>query len=368
VPSKLPSSLSTTSPSAPPGTSPLFFTEKETFIQSLPHSLYFSDANKTNATCVASYLSHYRLNNIDPTLVDRHDIWQSTIDTIEDTYSIIQQHWRTSHKAQGTVVVAHGYLDHSGLYGQLIEWGLRQRYNVLCIDLPGHGLSSGTPASIKHFDTYTDVLEHVLLINQQTLQQPLIAVGQSTGCAIIANALLPKKQQVKPYEKQCEPSATDPHVTSRLFRHAIFLAPLVRSAHWSSLRYLYFLLKPAITSVQRKFVDSSHNPEFNHFLQYHDPLQAKKISLAWLGAMDEWYSTCKKVRAHHNTPLSIIQGTDDMTVDWHYNINALCHIFPNHSVYYVDGAKHHLVNESQDYWKTIEKQLTNIINQRLQTE
>lgn len=351
-------------------TSPLFFAEQQTFIQSLPDSLSFSDAHKTNTSCVASYLSLYRLDAIDPTLIDRHNMWRSTIDTKENTYTIIQQHWSTAHKAQGTIVIVHGYLDHSGLYGRLVEWGLRQRYNVLCIDLPGHGLSSGTAASIKHFDTYTDVLEHILLTNQKTLQQPLIAVGQSTGCAVIANSLLPKRQlkwqQKKSHEKQFEPSITDSHTAHSQFQQVIFLAPLVRSTYWHSLRYLYFLLKPAITSLRRKFVDSSHDPKFNHFLQYDDPLQAKDISLAWLGAMDEWCNTCKEISSnhpstYHNTSVSIIQGTDDTTVDWHYNVNVLSHIFSNSHVYYVDGAKHHLVNESPSYWKTIEEQLTHII-------
>jgi lysophospholipase len=44
--------------------------------------------------------------------------------------------------ATATLLLVHGYYDHTGLYGKLVEYGLSRGFNVLIFDLPGHGLSS----------------------------------------------------------------------------------------------------------------------------------------------------------------------------------------------------------------------------------
>ena len=82
------------------------------------------------------------------------------------------------------------------------------------------------------------------------------------------------------------------------FKHVILLAPLVRSYHWRYLRYLYFALKPFVTSIKRQFVRSSHNDTFHHFIKHNDPLQAKRISLQWLGAMEQWYQTIMQLNSN----------------------------------------------------------------------
>ena len=57
-------------------------------------------------------------------------------------------------QSKGSVVIVHGYLDHTGLYGHLIKQLLERQLTVVCFDLIGHGLSSGEPASIDSFDQY----------------------------------------------------------------------------------------------------------------------------------------------------------------------------------------------------------------------
>jgi alpha-beta hydrolase superfamily lysophospholipase len=52
----------------------------------------------------------------------------------------------------------HGYLEHSGIYQPIIKEILEQGFSVITYDLPGHGLSNGSPASIQNFDHYQQVL------------------------------------------------------------------------------------------------------------------------------------------------------------------------------------------------------------------
>ena len=58
-----------------------------------------------------------------------------------------------------TVVLLHGYLNHSGQYRHLIRFLLENGFAVALFDLPGHGLSTGESAAIASFDQYLNVTD-----------------------------------------------------------------------------------------------------------------------------------------------------------------------------------------------------------------
>jgi Lysophospholipase len=93
---------------------------------------------------------------------------------------------------KGTVFLLHGYLEHSGIYQPIIRELLDQGFSVLTYDLPGHGLSNGSPASIQNFDHYQQVLEAVYRYVKHAAQLPTpwLGIGQSTGGAIWLHHLL----------------------------------------------------------------------------------------------------------------------------------------------------------------------------------
>jgi len=55
------------------------------------------------------------------------------------------------------------------------------------------------------------------------------------------------------------------------------------------------------------------------------------------------------VAKKNETLIHIIQGTGDTTVDWQRNLPLIKNKFPQSTVYKIDDARHHLVNESEDY-------------------
>ena len=59
-------------------------------------------------------------------------------------------------------VVVHGHRD--SRYGSLYRAQMLERYcsHIALFDLPGHGLSSGSPASIPDFAVYTRILKDIL--------------------------------------------------------------------------------------------------------------------------------------------------------------------------------------------------------------
>lgn len=228
---------------------------------------------------------------------------------------------------RGTLVIVHGYLDHHGLYHHLIRYGLEHGLNILSFDLPGHGLSSGTRASIDSFDRYQTLLKALLgQLGEWRLCRPLHLLGQSTGGAIINQYLLTQR----------------PEIDGQI----VLLAPLVRPARWPWVRLAHALLSPWKASVTRDFAANSQDPAFNAFLPT-DPLQSPRITTAWIGAMKRWIPQFQALPAADYRPL-LVQGQQDDTVDWGYNLPLLQQKFPRLQRLLIPSARHQLANESAE--------------------
>jgi len=229
---------------------------------------------------------------------------------------------------KGMVMVVHGYFDHVGLYGHLFRFLLDKGYGVIAFDLPGHGLSSGERASIDTFDHYVTVFETLLQTVRRSFSVPVSAIGQSTGGAVVLKYL---DDAAKSGDCCLEKVA--------------LLAPLVEPAMWSVNRMVYALTHKYLKGVARKFIANSNDEEFVTFLAKHDPLQARRIPIAWLGAMKHWVADCRAM-VPNNFPATILQGDKDTTLAWRYNLKLLAKKFPNSQQIIIEGARHHLANES----------------------
>lgn len=251
-------------------------------------------------------------------------------------FTLAVHHW-CQPGASTNLLLLHGYFDHTGLFGKLIEWGLSRNCNVLIFDLPGHGLSSGEPAVIDDFADYSRAIADVLgAVNLSSL--PLWVMAQSTGGAALVD-------YAGKYDWP--------------FAAVVLLAPLVRPAHWVRVRLAQVLAQRFVTSVPRGFSINSSDLEFLAFLQ-RDPLQCRRISLRWLAALRRWLRDLQQ-RDLGVGPALIIQGDADATVDWRYNVGAIQKLFPASRVEYLRGAGHQLANESaafrRDYLRCVERWL-----------
>jgi alpha-beta hydrolase superfamily lysophospholipase len=239
-------------------------------------------------------------------------------------------------RCAGTIFLVHGYYDHTGLYQHVIEYWLRRQFNVLVFDLPGHGLSSGEPAAIDSFDRYQDALDEcVRLATDEGLPKPWHILGQSTGCSIIMEYCL----------RDCAGSRSQ-------FDKAILLAPLVRPFQWARGSLLHALLEPFVDGIPRNFVANSGDQEFLEFVRDNDPLQSRRLSSKWVRALKNWhktfaaYSSCDR-------DIAVIQGVEDKTVDWRFNLQAIERKFPRAQFNRLSEARHHLVNERPDIRRKI---------------
>ena len=240
-------------------------------------------------------------------------------------YEIVSQVWLPQ-QPKATLFLLHGFYDHMGLYRHIVDWAVAQGFAVISCDLPGHGLSSGSRASINDFAEYQLVLQR-LFVEAQALQlpQPWHLCGQSTGGAIVIEHLL--------YHGSDSPAQGQ----------AILLAPLVRPRAWGWSKLSYYLLKPFVKDIARRFSENSNAPAFLPFLLA-DPLQPQRLPTAWVGALASWISRIENATRSTRSPL-IIQGEADMTVDWSHNLAVLGEKFTQPQILMLHEARHHLANE-----------------------
>lgn len=239
--------------------------------------------------------------------------------------------------ARGTVVLLHGYTDHSGLYLPLIEHFLNTGWNVFTYDLPGHGVSSGEPLGVVSFQTYVRQLEALLNHYVQSFQGPVVLAGQSTGAAILLTLLC----QSTPRQK-----------AGWRIRGGVLLAPLIRPTDYYSVRSLYRVSHWWLHRIRRRFNETSHDRQFLTFRNERDPLQHRYMAMSWIGAMLQWIEEIEHSEPCED-PLLILQGTDDQTVNWRYNIQVLERLCPAAELQLIRDARHHLVNESGPYQEKV---------------
>lgn len=240
-------------------------------------------------------------------------------------YQIALQAWWPE-QPRATLVLLHGYYDHSGLSRHVIEWALGMGFAVLSFDLPGHGLSSGARASIGDFAEYQTVLQGVLAeAAALQLPQPWHLCGQSTGGAILIDYLLTGA-----------PSAE--------IGETILLAPLVRPRAWAWSQLSYRVMRHFVSEIPRRFSVNSSDADFIDFVHNHDPLQPRSLPTAWVGALSQWVPRIEAAPRSMRSPL-IIQGEADMTVAWRHNLEVLQDKFAAPSILRLPDARHHLANE-----------------------
>ena len=126
----------------------------------------------------------------------------------------------------------------------------------------------------------------------------------------------------------------------------ILMAPLVRPKDWHWSKFSYYLLRPFVKGIARRFSENTNNPDFMPFLQA-DPLQPLRLPTAWVGALARWIPRIESAPPCARQPL-IIQGDADKTVDWRHNVQVLNSKFQQPHLLLLPGARHHLANETDE--------------------
>jgi alpha-beta hydrolase superfamily lysophospholipase len=96
--------------------------------------------------------------------------------------SLFTQAWLPSH-ALGTIVLLHGYSEHSANYARLISEFVRSQFAVITFDFRGHGLSEGPAGHTPQPQAYAEDAEAVVgeTFPQLLPSRPLFLWGHSLG-------------------------------------------------------------------------------------------------------------------------------------------------------------------------------------------
>ncbi|WP_176503536.1 alpha/beta hydrolase [Cobetia sp. 5-11-6-3] len=272
---------------------------------------------------LACYLSHYGLDELRSAHVTVH---AGHLDAGD--FRLWAQLW-TPPRPRGTIFVVHGYFDHLALYRHLLAHLLKQGWQVALWDLPGHGLSSGEPASIDDFGDYVGCLQafQEYLEVHDLAPHPWFGIGQSTGGSVLATDALMRGSDSR-------------------WQGIALLAPLVRPWGWPQSRWLHSMARPFIDSIPRKYRANTNDAAFYEFLSTNDPLQADRLAVKWVSAMRAWIPRLQALPPC-SLPTLILQGEQDTTVDWQWNLDVLASKFPNARIHRHPEAQHHLVNEAE---------------------
>lgn len=259
-------------------------------------------------------------------------------------YKIAAYLFQTECRSCPTAILMHGYFDHTAYMKNLIEMLLERNINVLAIDLPGHGLSTGKRIAIPNFETYQQVLLDVLKNVQGKLVKPYYFFAHSTGAVALLEGLSTSTIEQKRFKK-------------------IFLyAPLVRSAKWGLSKVGHFLGKRLFKTFRRANKRCTSNQKFYEFRKK-DPLQANYILLSWVDKLYAWNKKFEKRGPFENVEnLYVFQGTKDTTVDGKHNVSVLKKMFPKVTIYKYKKAKHHLLNEALKYRNKVLMDTENLLD------
>lgn len=287
----------------------------------------FSKANYQHSDAKA-YLTYYRIDFVKKGIAQTQSLGRLSLGGYD-----IFTHQLNALNPKGSIILIHGYFDHSANLRPLVEYFLKKSLNVIVFDLPGHGLSSGDRSVIHSFKSYQAILADLMALLKERLDFPLTLIGgHSTGGAVAMQYVL--SQDFPEVEK------------------LLLIAPLVEPIGWPWIKWQRRLAHPFIKTIPRKYKKNTSNQEFWHFIRHKDPLQTQVISVDWLKALEDWLTNDFAHAALKKLPVLMLQGKNDSTVNGKRNALLLKEKFPNMECIFIDHAGHQLINESYQIKKS----------------
>lgn len=99
--------------------------------------------------------------------------------------NLYYQCWLPADKPKAVLALVHGFAEHSGRYGNLVDYFLSRGYALYGYDLRGHGRSDGLRGYSNRFSHFVDDLDSFLkLVQNRHPGAEIFLVGHSTGGTI----------------------------------------------------------------------------------------------------------------------------------------------------------------------------------------
>lgn len=203
---------------------------------------------------------------------------------------------RQVESARASVIIAHGFGEHSGRYGALTDHLISRSYSVTGYDHRGHGLSDGLPGHVENFAEYEEDLGRVIAsVHSQGESRSIYLLGHSMGGLVTLRYLARKNIAVA----GAIISSPLIGVAVAVPAHKMMIARV--SARMAPRLRLDNELDPATLS---------RDPEVGRAYAA-DPLVNRKVSARWFAEATRAMEEVKVMASRISLPVLIMHGTKD---------------------------------------------------------
>lgn len=280
-----------------------------------------------------SYLEFYKLEEFSDNL--ELCLIPSTI----NQYQWCGWHFHLYEKAP-YIILFHGLFDHTAYMRPLLKTIFQKGFNVLALDLPGHGLSFGAPLECDSFFEYEDQNLSAKNWLLQKGKRVEFEIAHSTGAIGVLESRKYGDQSVR----------------------AVLLNPLVKIQFHS---FLKKMVKPGsylLNSIPRLKRRRHPCEEFLE-MRSRDPLQPDQVSMKWIRSYFDWVLAFEKQSEKHDQKkILLLQGESDPVVNPHKTFDILEQKFPHHERVLLPQMGHELLFDeavrTQEVLRLIEREIS----------
>lgn len=252
-------------------------------------------------------------------------------------YKIAAHTYNLKTTNKGVFVTIHGYLDNCGYFKDIHSYLFSAGFDVICLELPGHGLSTGKTAQIKNFKEYGQIFS-VLDINAlRSNYSSVNFIAHSTAATTYVEAIRAK--------------------LTPNFDKVILLAPLGRSKFFKPSMILHSAIGSIIKKVPRKL---SRVKRFNE-IKKGDPSYINFTPTEWVKAFKEWDKDIFFVNNISTKPINLIFGEKDKVLASKYSSRLYKRLFPNSEITFIEKGSHHFDLDAPSISNSFYKKLGEIL-------
>ncbi len=100
-------------------------------------------------------------------------------------FNIYYQKWLQEGELKAILLIAHGYAEHSGRYGNVVNYFVPEKYGVYALDHRGHGKSDGKIDEVGDFSKFVaDLKTFFDIIRRGNPDKKVFLIGHSMGSVI----------------------------------------------------------------------------------------------------------------------------------------------------------------------------------------
>ena len=112
-------------------------------------------------------------------------------------FNLYYQYWLPEESPKAILLIAHGFAEHSGRYGNVVNHFIPKGYAVYALDHRGHGRSDGERVQVDDFSDYIkDLKTFFNIVREENPDDKIFLIGHSMGSAISLAYTLEYQQEL----------------------------------------------------------------------------------------------------------------------------------------------------------------------------